>query len=103
MEQQQHTFLEKTGRFMKRILICLSFLVANFSATGQIGPEPSVDPRDAQYPNVYLAKDTNQIAAKYLVAQNLTEPTPIDWTQFYVKGAVIIGLVGAIGLVGFVR
>ena len=50
-----------------------------------------------------IRENTNQIAAKYLVAQNLTEPTPIDWTQFYVKGAVIIGLVGAIGLVGFVR
>lgn len=63
MEQQQHTFLGETGRFMKRILIFLSFLVVNFSATGQIGPEPSVDPRNAQYPNVYLAKDTNPIAA----------------------------------------
>jgi len=50
-----------------------------------------------------IRQNTNQIAAKFLVASNLTEPTPIDWSQFYVKFAVVIGLAGAIGLVGFIR
>jgi hypothetical protein len=50
-----------------------------------------------------IRENTNQIAAKYLVASNLTEDTPIDWSEFYVKFAVIIGLVGAVGLVTTVR
>jgi chromosome segregation ATPase len=50
-----------------------------------------------------IRENTNQIAAKYLVASNLTEDTPIDWSEFYVKFAVIIGLVGAVGLVTTIR
>jgi hypothetical protein len=50
-----------------------------------------------------IRENTNKIAGKYLVASNLTEPTPIDWSQFYVKFAVIIGLAGAVGLVAFIR
>jgi chromosome segregation ATPase len=50
-----------------------------------------------------LRQNTNQIAAKYLVASNLTEPTPVDWSQFYVKFAVIVGLAGAVGMVTLIR
>ncbi len=50
-----------------------------------------------------IRQNTNQIAAKYLVASNLTEATPIDWSQYYVKFGVIVGLVGALSIVTFVR
>jgi hypothetical protein len=50
-----------------------------------------------------IRQNTNQIAAKYLVASNLTEATPIDWSQYYVKFGVIAGLAGALAIVGFVR
>lgn len=50
-----------------------------------------------------IRQNTNDIAAKYIVASNLTEPTPVDWSQFYVKFAVIIGLAGAVGMVTLVR
>ncbi len=50
-----------------------------------------------------IRQNTNQIAAKYLVASNLTEATPIDWSQYYVKFGVIAGLIGALSIVTFVR
>jgi hypothetical protein len=49
-----------------------------------------------------IRQNTNQIAAKYLVASNLTEATPIDWSQYYVKFGVIAGLAGALAIVGFI-
>jgi hypothetical protein len=50
-----------------------------------------------------IRQNTNNIAAKFLVASNLTEPTPIDWSQYYVKFGVIAGLAGALAIVTFVR
>lgn len=63
MEEQPTTILDMTGRFMKRFFYAFVFLLANLTATGQIAPDQPEELANLQYPNVYLAKDTNPIAA----------------------------------------
>jgi hypothetical protein len=43
-----------------------------------------------------IRETTNKVASDYLVSANMTEPIPIDWSQYYVKGSIVVGLVAAI-------
>jgi hypothetical protein len=43
-----------------------------------------------------IRQTTNKVASDYLVSANLVEPIPIDWSQYYVKGSIVVGLVAAI-------
>lgn len=62
MERRQQKIFTMTGRFMKKIIYSCIFLLANLTATGQIAPDQTEELANLQYPNVYLARDTNPIA-----------------------------------------
>ena len=50
-----------------------------------------------------VRQNTDKIAGQYLVAQSQNQPIPIDWSQYYVKFAILGGLIVA-GVAGaFVR
>lgn len=50
-----------------------------------------------------IRDNSEKIAADYLVAFDLNQPVPIDWTQYYAKFAILAGLVVAGALAAFVR
>lgn len=50
-----------------------------------------------------IREKSNTIAAQYLIAQSTNQPTPIDWTNYYIKFSVIAGLVGALIVTAFVE
>jgi len=52
-----------TRRFMKRFLLFAMIFAACVAATGQQGVVENPDLAERQYPNVYLAADTNPIAS----------------------------------------
>lgn len=49
-----------------------------------------------------IREKSNTIAADYLIAQSTNQPTPIEWSNYYIKFSVIAGLVGAILVTAFV-
>jgi hypothetical protein len=50
-----------------------------------------------------IRQNTNKIASDYLVSANMVEPIPIDWSQYYVKGSIVAGLVAAIAFAALAR
>jgi hypothetical protein len=50
-----------------------------------------------------VRENTNKIAGQYLVAQSQNQPIPIDWSQYYVKFAILGGLTVAAVAGAFVR
>ena len=50
-----------------------------------------------------VRQNTDRIAGQYLVAQSQNQPIPIDWSRYYVKFAVLGGLVVAAVAGAFVR
>lgn len=62
MKKQSTGFLGAGFSRARRFLYAVFFLLANL-APGQVAQQPGEASQDRQYPNVYLAKDTNPIAA----------------------------------------
>lgn len=50
-----------------------------------------------------VRENTNKIAGQYLVARSQNQPIPIDWSQYYVKFAILGGLTVAAVAGAFVR
>jgi len=46
---------------------------------------------------------TRTVATDYLTAQEYNQPTPIDWTKYYVRLSVLAGLAGGIAIVVLTR
>lgn len=50
-----------------------------------------------------VKQDSRTIATDYLVANDFNQPMPIDWTKYYIKFAVLGGLVSGIALLALTR
>lgn len=50
-----------------------------------------------------VRENTDRIAGQYLVAQSQNQPIPIDWSKYYVKFAILGGLMVAAVAGAFVR
>lgn len=50
-----------------------------------------------------VKQDSRTIATDYLVADDFNQPMPIDWTKYYIKFAVLGGLVSGIALLALTR
>jgi hypothetical protein len=50
-----------------------------------------------------IRQNTNKVASDYLVSSNLVEPIPVDWSQYYVKGGIVVGLVAAVAFAVLVK
>lgn len=62
MKNHVPKFLDMTRRIMKRLLFCVILFACSLPALGQLTGKAD-NPAARQYPNVYLAVDTNPIAA----------------------------------------